>query len=105
MPFLKRNKIKTTHSDKRHNDNYKAVYNTTTWRKLRLFYLQEHPLCEICKEKGKLTPAVEVHHKVEIDRGQTLMEKKTIGYDYNNLQALCKDCHHEHHYNKRHNIK
>ncbi|MEG1925603.1 MAG: HNH endonuclease signature motif containing protein, partial [Ruthenibacterium sp.] len=44
-----------------------------------------HPLCEECKNQGKLTPAEEVHHINPLSNGG---DSKT-----NNLMALCKPCH------------
>jgi 5-methylcytosine-specific restriction protein A len=55
------------------------------WEKIRDLYISQHPLCEICKDKGRLTPATEVHHRVPIDQGGT--DKG------GNLQGLCKSCH------------
>jgi len=107
MPLInnrRNNRDKRYSKHKNDNLNHRAVYNTNTWRKLRLLYLQEHPLCERCEQEGKITSAIHVHHKVEIDRGQDMMQKKTIGYNWQNLEALCEDCHQQHHYNKRRNI-
>jgi len=75
------------------NLNHSAVYNTTTWRELRLYYLSKNPLCEICKENDKITLSQEVHHKIQISTGKTKEEKQEIGFDINNLQALCTECH------------
>ena len=87
---------KRKYQTKTNNENHK-VYNTNIWRKLRLHYLSEHPLCEKCLEKEILTPAVDVHHIREIDNGNNITEKRNIGYDYNNLMALCSECHHNIH--------
>jgi 5-methylcytosine-specific restriction protein A len=57
----------------------------TTWRKIRNRYVAAHPLCEMCKREGRLTPAQEVHHV------SPLSEKGT--HDESNLMALCKSCH------------
>jgi 5-methylcytosine-specific restriction protein A len=67
------------------------AYRSTKWRKVRLTYLVDHPMCEICEHN----PAIDVHHiqsfivDNEIDWGLLL--------DSNNLKALCKDCHAETH--------
>lgn len=87
-------------SNKRDNLNAVAVYNTGTWRKLRVEYLKEHPLCGRCEKKGFLKLAEHVHHIVELSNGKNLMEKRTIGFDMNNLEGLCKECHTQHHINK-----
>ncbi len=59
------------------------------WKRIRDRYAQEHPLCEICNENGRLTPADEVHHILPISQGGM--------HDKNNLMALCKSCHNKIH--------
>jgi 5-methylcytosine-specific restriction protein A len=71
-------------------------YNTTEWKKLRLLYLKEHPLCEECLNEGRVTTAEDIHHKNSpFKNGEC---NKNLFLDYNNLMALCKLCH-----NKKHN--
>lgn len=55
------------------------------WKRIRDWYIQEHPLCELCQQEGKLTPAEEVHHKKPLAEGGT--------HARDNLVALCKSCH------------
>jgi len=55
------------------------------WEKIRAAYLSENPLCEICKDNGKLKAADLVHHKIKLSIGGT--------NDYDNLQSLCQECH------------
>ena len=67
------------------------AYNLTEWRKLRIVYLQLHPLCENCLAQGRVKPAADVHHiKSPFFNGtysrQLLLDEK-------NLRALCKECH------------
>lgn len=50
------------------------------WRRLRLMFLHEHPLCALCG-----APATEVDHIIPIRLGGS--------NDAANLQALCKPCH------------
>lgn len=50
------------------------------WRKLRTWFLKDHPLCAIC---GR--PATDVDHIVSKRKGGT--------DDPENLQALCHACH------------
>ena len=57
------------------------------WRAIRDRYIAAHPLCEICKQNGKLTPAEEVHHILPLSQGGTHAEE--------NLMSLCKVCHSE----------
>lgn len=91
------------YESKNENLNHKAVYNTTIWRNLRLQYLSENPLCERCLKLGKIVSAVEVHHIIPIDMGNNINEKRTLGFDYDNLESLCTDCHTKHHKNKNKN--
>ena len=55
------------------------------WRRIRLQYIQAHPLCEQCELEGRLTLAEEVHHILPLANGGT--------NDEDNLVALCKSCH------------
>lgn len=57
------------------------------WKQIRSRYIATHPLCEKCRERGKLTPAQEVHHILPLSHGGT--------HDESNLMALCKPCHSE----------
>lgn len=76
-------------SDKR--KERQKIYQSKRWQQLRLYYLSEHPLCEICEEKGIYKDAIDVHHKVSfVGKGEDTL---FYAYDYSNLQALCKECH------------
>ena len=57
----------------------------SSWKKARAAYLSGNPLCELCKARGKLTPATLVHHKRKLNDGGT--------NDFKNLQALYASCH------------
>ena len=82
-----------TKQSKRDNVVHNLVYNTTTWRLLRMEKLRNNPLCERCEAMGKIVSAVEVHHIVPISEGVTDQDKQAIGFDYYNLMSLCKECH------------
>jgi len=84
---------KKENSSKKNVENHIVIYNTRTWRELRLYFLSKNPLCEICKQHDKITLAQEVHHKIPISAGKTKEQKQIIGFDIENLQALCIDCH------------
>ena len=106
MPLINLNrkeKLKRKYSSKRFNLNNQAVYNTNFWRKLRLEYLRLNPLCELCNSRGKVTAASEVHHIIPISTGGNINEKKTLGYDWNNLKALCSECHKAEHQERQYN--
>jgi len=77
------------------------IYNSKLWKKLRNAYIAEFPLCEECMKHGRVTPATEVHHKVEFLKGTTQVEIESLAYDWNNLMALCKECHLEKHGKKK----
>lgn len=52
-------------------------------------------LCERCLKKGLYHPAVIVHHKVYLT-AETIQNPE-IALAYDNLEALCRDCHEEEH--------
>lgn len=55
------------------------------WRKIRFMYIKLHPVCEVCRDLGLLTPTEEVHHIIPLSKGGTHADK--------NLMSLCKRCH------------
>ncbi len=61
------------------------------WRRLSEDYRVRNPLCQDCDEKGKTTPASEVHHIIPINQDPS----KRL--DVNNLVSLCKLCHESRH--------
>lgn len=66
-------------------------YISNEWRKCRAAYLRKEPLCERC---GK--PATQVHHKQRLTRES--IKDPSIALNFDNLEALCDDCHRlEHH--------
>lgn len=66
----------------------KRGYNAE-WRRARLSYLAEHPLCECeeCKRLGRELPAEVVDHIIP-HKGD-----KALFWDRNNWQAMNKRCH------------
>lgn len=67
------------------------AYQNTTWRKMRDCYLREHPLCDECLKKGKITPATDIHHiKSPFRNGEI---NYALLLDEDNLMSLCKECH------------
>jgi 5-methylcytosine-specific restriction endonuclease McrA len=73
--------------------NVSAIYHSRTWERLKKARIMMHPVCERC---GK-NLSEEVHHKVPLPRGGTLLQLKTVGFDPNNIMALCKKCHQDEH--------
>jgi len=77
-----------------------AFYTSREWRKRRKKFLEERDgLCEICLSKGLIEPAVHVHHKVPITSENLDDPRITLSFD--NLMALCEECHQAQHRTKR----
>ena len=57
------------------------------WRRARLSYLAAHPLCVMCQQQGRITPAAVVDHVVP-HRGD-----RELFWRQDNWQALCKPHH------------
>jgi len=57
--------------------------NRGTWRRIRAYQLKQEPLCRVCRQAGKLTPATQVDH---ID-GIANKNKPE------NYQSICAPCH------------
>lgn len=100
---MRKNLIREKEEQKKKREEEKAalhntrtdstLYNTKQWKKLRNYYIMNNPLCENCYKYGLVTPATQVHHKKIINSGQTLDEMKSIAYDIDVLQSLCRSCH------------
>lgn len=60
------------------------------WRRFRLRFLREHPLCADCLEERprRVTPATDVHHVAR------LRDRPDLMYVESNLRALC-GAHHD----------
>lgn len=97
--------LRCTYIKRANTENRKlrqSIYQTQRWRSLRLAYLQEHPLCESCLERGLIVPSEQVHHRDSFIKYKSninaMLER---AYDYNNLQALCATCHSRLHANEQ----
>lgn len=78
--------------------DYVRLMNSRAWRRLRLTYLSQHPLCEDCLLVDRTTPAREVHHIRPIESAAGRPEEmKALALDPRNLRALCTSCHQEAH--------
>lgn len=73
--------------------DYRRLIHTAQWVRLRRAKLTAFPLCERCREEGRLAPATEVHHIRPVEEGLTLREKEQLMFDPHNLRALCHECH------------
>jgi len=66
------------------------------WKNTRRNYKQSvGNLCERCLAKGIITPAEVVHHKIPLTDENVSDLSISLGWD--NLQALCRQCHAEVH--------
>lgn len=88
MPWIERTPTKLFDSRKERKEERGKYYGTAQWRKLRLCYLQTHPLCELCDLEGRVTAGEDVHHI-----HSPFVEGMKWMYDCRNLITLCKDCH------------
>ena len=98
MPYLKKPERAKQTSIKREERN--DIYASAKWRKLRLAYLQQHPLCELCLKANKVVPAIDVHHIISFMTTTDRLKRLYLAYDPNNLMSLCKECHQREHNSK-----
>ena len=63
-----------------------AFYDTANWRKCRVAFLAEFPLCRMCEAAGLIVSATVADHVIEIKQGGEPL-------DWSNLQPLCASCH------------
>lgn len=80
-----------------------ALYNSKAWQNTRRDYIKSvGGLCERCMSKGIVKPAELVHHKTPLTPKN--IDDLNISLSWDNLQALCRECHaevHEEIYNSR----
>lgn len=67
--------------------SYRALYKTKEWRALRAAHLYREPLCRMCGEHGRVTPATVCDH-IRPHRGDP-----ALFFDPGNLQSLCASHH------------
>lgn len=89
---------KTTVVDLKRKERQR-IYQDARWQRLRIAYLADHPLCEECETHGIVRAAVDVHH-VDSFMDYEGARRIEVALDYDNLRALCKECHQALH-NKR----
>lgn len=74
----------------------KAFYHSAAWKNTRRNYKQSvGGLCERCLAKGMIVPADIVHHKIPLTDEN--INDLSISLSWDNLQALCRQCHAEVH--------
>lgn len=94
--MIKQPKKEKQKGSKRSNKS-QMFYNDIRWKRLRNWYMREHPLCEECFKKGISTPSTDCHHIKPFLRGKTVEDKWNLLLDEDNLIALCEECHHDIH--------
>lgn len=83
------------HSKKK---EYQRIVWSAKWQRLRDMYKAQHPVCEMCEKNGRTSLAKVVHHIVPIEDARDVVMMESLAYDWNNLMALCEDCHEQIHY-------
>lgn len=72
----------------------RAFYESNSWTDTREAYmLSQHWVCERCGEPAKIC-----HHKTWLTRENISNPYIALGWD--NLEALCQDCHNKEHHKK-----
>lgn len=77
---------------KTYHEKFDKFYQSKEWQLLRnQKWVASDGLCEMCRAKGIIKSAKEIHHVVpiEVDWSKRL--------EYENLIALCSDCHNAQH--------
>lgn len=75
------------------------LYKSREWQRCRAGYIKSvGGLCERCLQRGIYRPAVIVHHVIEINPNN--VSDPTVTLNWDNLQAVCRDCHAELHEKK-----
>ena len=70
----------------------RQFYSGKAWQNCRNEYIKRVGyLCEDCMKRGIYKPAKEVHHIEELTPEN--IHKPEVALSFNNLVALCKDCH------------
>jgi 5-methylcytosine-specific restriction enzyme A len=65
---------------------WQALYDYK-WRKYRLQFLTDNPLCKMCAEEGMINPATVVHHKIAHKGDRELFWRRS------NHEPLCAPHH------------
>lgn len=73
------------------------IYQTSKWKRLRWSKLFNDPLCELCASHKVITPAEDVHHIISFMSTEDPVRRNQLAFDRNNLQSLCRACHHYQH--------
>lgn len=81
-------------------EQQRAFYHSQAWQRCRKEYLTSvGNLCERCEKQGIIRPARFVHHKEYISLDNIC--NPLILLSFENLEALCFDCHNAEHFANR----
>lgn len=74
-----------------------SFYKSKEWKICRQAYLSSvGGLCERCKAQGRIVSAEIVHHKIHLTEEN--YHNPEISMNFENLEALCQDCHNKEHF-------
>ena len=90
-------KVQRESKKSEHMKEASDIYTDKRWKKLRNWYITEHPLCENHLTQNILRPATCVHHKRFISSGLTKHDMEVIMLNPENLMSLCQNCHKQFH--------
>lgn len=73
-------------------DFSRKFYSSQVWNNCRAAYMNSvNHLCERCLKHGLIVPAEIVHHKIELTPSN--ITNPDITLNFNNLEAVCRECH------------
>ena len=85
-------------------DFARHFYTSQAWNDCRSSYRKSvGGLCEICFERGLITPGEIVHHKIPLTPDN--INNTDITFSWRNLQLLCRECHAEVHGQRKRRYK
>lgn len=77
----------------------KQFYDSNNWKQCRKsFLMSKQNLCERCLANGEVIVAKIVHHKTYLTKAN--INNPSISLNWNNLEALCQECHNREHIKK-----
>lgn len=71
-------------------------YSGPAWKACRAAFIKNrNGLCERCLKEGRISPGVEVHHRVRLT--PATVKDPRVALAWSNLELLCVDCHKKEH--------
>lgn len=68
-----------------------AFYVSGAWIDCARAYRAAHPLCERCRARHEISVSEQVHHKIRLTPEN--IDDPDVALNWDNLEALCWDCH------------